>query len=574
MAFNWKPNPYFTTNAYVSPAGNDSNDGTAQKPFRSLQKCKDSGKLNVQIGTGIYREDVTGVTGFYFGDGMVTIDRTFASSMFATSLFLYKIKIINNSLGGYLSLFYSTNKGADIDGRLGYAANTFFSLCINCGTESNKLSPGRADTGYAKNYTYKNCYIEFKGLSDTMAKGMWNSIFDNCNIYIATVFNFAACFDFNLFNNCQFKFGNDSTYKTQAQLEVTYGLYGIEAVRAYYNAKFATTQVFQNSKVADPLFNNSNVDDYTLKPLSPARHAAYDGTFIGAFDVAFPIKPYANDLSYPDGFYNASKGANILASGTKLSLARNADGSSVGGGQITTKPQDLVSTYELRNILASQQIADRNREWIDTNADIDMTAPIYPGTAITVGEYYVVEGGSAIYNSITYPTRFKFFAVAGQTVFTSADGGYLYQIKETPNRPTCELRFKQIISGTVINAGTNLTVNSWYRVVNNPVTWNGLSIPVGDSFQALAGLLSFTGGGCIEIFNDGDTWYEFEIGEKPMCKRVGNINTGAIDTGTDGKPLTNGHKEFYTTANQARASQIIQARYIQYRLTFQNKMLK
>ncbi len=575
MAFNWKPNPYFATTAYVSVAGSDLNDGSAQKPYRSLQKCKDSGKTLIQISSGGFRENVTSLVASYFGDGRVIIDRTFATGTFGNGISLYNIKLINNSLGGFLNLFYSINKGSDIDGRLGYANNTFYNVLVNCGTESNKLSQGQpSGTGYAKNYTYKNCFIQFLGVADNLTKGMFNSVFDSCYIYIATVFSFASCYDFNLFNTCQYKFGNDSVYKTQAQIEATYGLLGIEAVRAYYNAKFATSQVFLNSKVADPLFNNPNIDDYTLKPLSPARHMAYDGSFIGAYDVAFSVKPYANDLSYPDGFYNASKGANILASASKLSLARNADGNSIGGGQITTKPQDFIAVYELRTVLANQQIADRNRECIDTNADIDMSAAINAGTAITVGESYVVEGGSVVYNGITYATRTKFIAVTGQTAFTSADGGYLYLIKETPNRSTCEMRFKQTIAGTVINPGTNLIANSWYKVVNNSVTWNGLTIPIGDSFQALAGLLSFTGGGCIEIFNDADLWYEVEIGDKPMCKKVGNVISGAIDIGTDGKPLTNGHKEFYTASNIARTSQIIQTRYIQYRVTFQNKMLK
>jgi hypothetical protein len=380
--------------------------------------------------------------------------------------------------------------------------------------------------------------------------------------------------DYNLYYNCKFRFGSDTTYLTQTQLETTYApATGIDAVKAYYNAKFGTSQVFLNSRVDDPLFSNPATDDYTLQPLSPARHMSYNGLFVGAFDVAHTIKPYSDDLAHPDGFYNASKTANILASNTKLALSRNPDGSSVGGGQIITKPQDLSAVYELRTILASQQIADRNREWIDTNADIDMSAPINPGTALTVGESYVVEGGSVLYNSITYATRTKFIAVTGQTAFTSSDGGFLYLIKETPNRSTCEMRVKQTLSGVTVTPGNNLIENAWYKAVG-AVTWNSKVIPDGDSFQAVAGALTFTGGNCVEMFTAAETWYEFEIGEKPTCKRVGNVAAGAIDVGTDTKSLTNGHKEFYTAGNIARASQIIQARYIQYRLTFQNKMLK
>ena len=104
----------------------------------------------------------------------------------------------------------------------------------------------------------------------------------------------------------------DTAFKTQAELEATYSATGIEAVREYHKAKFGTNDVFNYSKVADPLFNNPDYDDYTLQPLSPARHMSYDGTFIGAKDIAFPTFAYTDDLGHPNAFYNASKNANTL----------------------------------------------------------------------------------------------------------------------------------------------------------------------------------------------------------------------------------------------------------------------
>lgn len=570
--FNWKPNPYFTTTTYVSVAGNDLNDGTAQRPFRSLQKCKDAGKTAIQLGTGVYRENIQGL-GSIFCEPNVMMDYFNLSLGLGSNI--YNLKVINITNYTYCTTNFCFIKGIKFDSRIGYASGSTYNVFKNSGTVTAPLTTGQNIITVVYNSSFDNCYVFFNAFFTTIGSGMIKCIFKDSLISISAILPEPLCSDFNLFYNCQFKFGADPTYKTQAQLEVTYApSVGIDAVKAYYNAKFGSVNIFNYSKVADPLFNNANLDDYTLQPMSPARHMAYDGSFIGAKDVAFPIYPYANDLSHPNGFYNASKGANLIVNDNKISLARNSDGSSVGGGMITSKPQDLISVYELRTTLPSQQIADRNREWIDTNADIDMSAPIAAGTAITVGESYVVEGGSVTYNSITYATRSKLIVVTGFTAFTTADGGYLLLIKETPNRSTCEMRFKQTITGTVINPSTNLTLNSWYKAVTSVVTWNGLSIPVGDSFQAIAGQLAFTGGGCVELMNDADLWYEIEMGDKPMCKKVGNVITGAIDIGTDGKPLTCGHKEFYTTANIARASQMIQARYIQYQLTFQNKMLK
>ena len=51
------------------------------------------------------------------------------------------------------------------------------------------------------------------------------------------------------------------------------------------------------------------------------------------------------------------------------------------------------------------------------------------------------------------------------------------------------------------------------------------------------------------------------------CMRVGNLITGAIDVGTDGKPLTSAHPEFYITANASRAKFLITARWVILRLS-------
>ena len=52
------------------------------------------------------------------------------------------------------------------------------------------------------------------------------------------------------------------------------------------------------------------------------------------------------------------------------------------------------------------------------------------------------------------------------------------------------------------------------------------------------------------------------------------LSKRTIDTGTDGKPLTNGHKEYYNATNKPRAEFSIFARYIQKQWILNSKMLK
>ena len=181
-----------------------------------------------------------------------------------------------------------------------------------------------------------------------------------------------------------------------------------------------------------------------------------------------------------------------------------------------------------------------------------------------------------VYNGVTYSNRSRITAVDSVQSFTTTEGAVLYAINEYPNRYTNLIRHKQTIVGTQIAAGTNvLTADSWYRVYSNSITWDGKTVPVGDSFQAVAGKLSFSGSGvCVEEFSAADVWSEVIIDAPIKCRRVGNVSTGAIDVGTDGKPLTNGHKEYYNATNKVRAEFSILARYVQKHWVLNAKMLK
>lgn len=50
------------------------------------------------------------------------------------------------------------------------------------------------------------------------------------------------------------------------------------------------------------------------------------------------------------------------------------------------------------------------------------------------------------------------------------------------------------------------------------------------------------------------------------CLRVGNLSTGAIDVGSDGRPLTNAHPEYYNATNQARPKFFVRANWVMLRI--------
>lgn len=581
--YNWLPNPYFTTNRYKAPTGSDTTgDGTANKPYRTIQKCIDSGGTNIQCAPEIIREQWTVAPRIYFEPGCIYDNFSIATSN-GTSL-KYGVKIINAKLttpdyAEWSNVFFKGRVLQSIAATVGNKKE--LSVIVNPGTKTTSTvsSYVGANTGSFIRSTIINQVVNLgTNLSAiNYPDGMNRCIFSNCDIVCSMNFtDVSDGYDFNLFHNCRYKFGTDTVFLTQVQIETTYGVTGIDAVKDYYLAKFGTNNVFNYSKVADPLFNNPDYDDYTLQPLSPARHMSYDGTFIGAKDIAFPTFAYADDLGHPNAFYNASKNANTLVANNSITLVRNPDGSAVGNGEITEKPKDLGKIYELKTNQSSYIFADRNREMLDANADIDLSAPISAGTPLVSGTVYINEGGSVIYNAITYPNRSRITAVDSVQSFTTVEGAVLYAVLEYPNRYTNYIRYKQVIPGTQIAAGTDvLTAGCWYRVYNDLITWDNKNIPVGDSFQAVAGKLSFTGAGVVvEEFSEADVYSEVIIDAPIKCRRVGNVSTGAIDTGTDGKPLTNGHKEYYNATNKPRSEFSIFARYIQKQWILNTKMLK
>ena len=93
--YNWTANPYFTTNRYKAPTGSDTTgDGTANKPYRTIQKCIDSGGVNIQCAPEVIREQWTGSPYIFFERGCI-IDQFGGGEVRGT---IYGVKSINTRI--------------------------------------------------------------------------------------------------------------------------------------------------------------------------------------------------------------------------------------------------------------------------------------------------------------------------------------------------------------------------------------------------------------------------------------------------------------------------------------------
>ena len=285
--FNWTNNPYFTTNRYKSPHGSDvTGDGTANKPYRTIQKCIDSGGLSIQCAPEVIREIFTGGPTLYLEPGCI-VD-TFVNDNYAVSTRGGKIvggkfnpPVLRDAM--FMGNLSGNHAQATANSRFNFVFKGYSITSYYFGNNGGNIYKGTI-IKHRVNFPINN--------TGTLVypMGINRCIFVDCLIF--ALFPFAAAdpnsHDFNLFWNCSFSFGTDAlanglgTYYSLSQLESIYGMTGIDAVRAYYNARFGSNNVFNYSRIANPLFNNPDCDDYTLQANSPARHMAYDGTYIGA----------------------------------------------------------------------------------------------------------------------------------------------------------------------------------------------------------------------------------------------------------------------------------------------------
>lgn len=318
-----------------------------------------------------------------------------------------------------------------------------------------------------------------------------------------------------------------------------------------YNSYVGVSQSFSGCTIANPVFNNIDIKDYSLSLSSPARNMSYFGTYIGAYSItkALAVKATASLSAFDN-----SSAINLTIADNSLTLI---DVDSVAS--IVTKPIDNTAGRELQRLLTFGINADRNGEYVDSTVDLANTT-ISAGTNLATSTPYLVEVGTITYDGNVYNAGQRFTSKSSSPgTFTTATGGVLREILEAPARENVEARFSDGALTTVDNTAT-LEELAWYFVEGNAATYNGNSYAVGTFIKVLTGITSFTGTGLLrKVFSDADAYFYFEINQKPTSNNVGNSRTGAIVRG-------NGDKDFDRTAANVFP---ISKKFIQLRYTIQ-----
>ncbi|WP_320053987.1 hypothetical protein [uncultured Acetobacteroides sp.] len=302
-----------------------------------------------------------------------------------------------------------------------------------------------------------------------------------------------------------------------------------------------------NCKITDNrIFNKPDGDtdgynfDYSLiygdKDNYPACYMD-SGKHIGPFPPAMKIAFKATaDLTSSPFEIEVKPTDKVVIIGERLGLA-----SDFAGCVLLSKPMPVPMGTNFNNINLSL-IPDTEKNGVlitpfDDSIDFSEGAKITPtvsGVPLLAGVSYFVKAGSAY---VTYAGN----TYQGGSVITAVD--------------STTLCYK--------SAGDTATLHPIYR----PTIWNGVKMKIAESRDCPADFMTndvaYPWIDCKSNHSSGANTDD-AIGMR--CLRVGNLITGALDVGTDGKPLTSAHPEFYSAANSSRAKFLIAARWVILRL--------
>ncbi|GGH03766.1 hypothetical protein [Mucilaginibacter phyllosphaerae] len=434
---------------YVALYGNDdTGNGSRQKPFRTIVYANRivSGSNIIIVGGGVYRESglVLGNSIKLVGDGDVTFDVSFTGSTIlgSTRNWVYNISF--------------TGSGSSRIGNNGDTAATFtdcnFNGCAPVQTDGGDTVAGQnlincilsnffgeltiANNKLCKSCTFYKCgNLTIKNTAETSPPTSYNNIFSHCNISTnsATINT-----QYALFFKCNFKFPALGTgggvYPT---VPIGYNNYAtIELLQAAFTSAYpSAVNPFSKCVIADPVFNNSAIGDFTLNFSSPAKNLSYFGTYLGARSIAYGLKIRALEAN---GDFDFSTAVNCTIADDSITLTNpNID------AVIETKVIENTLGRELKSIPNICFNADRNGQYIDSIADLSATT-ILAGDILTIPATYLVEYGGVNYNSAIYTAGQRFTTVTGQNIFTTTTGGVLREILEAPQRHTVEMRLSDV----------------------------------------------------------------------------------------------------------------------------------
>lgn len=522
--------------SYVALFGNDSTgNGSRQYPYRTITKAAAVASSNgfIVVASGVYREVVTIALipqCNLIGDGDVIIDISYIQYLTANSGSgnggYYNVRIKGNGINSYIqnnSNSINAQKYTDVffDG-VGVATQNNSSSCsyLNCVFSNFSGSICFADNashniGNVKGCTFVNCNnIQLCAAYTTLD----SNVFYYCNISATN--NTTLLVQYTLFFNCNFKLNGILTGGVLYPLTPTgYTNYTtISALQAAFFALYSTAS-FTNCTIADPLFNNSTIGDYSLSFASPAKNLSYFGTYVGAKSIAYPVKASAIESS---GAFDFSTNVNLTIANDSITLVNNTI-----NAEIKTKLIINANGRQIQKFPLYGFNADRNGQYVDSIAELN-TVYKNPGDTLTTPTPYLVEGFAIIYNGNVYQIGDRLTTVSGITTFTSGGAGTLREILEAPERHTIMARFSD--GGAPVSAGDALISGYWYYVISGSVTYDSVAYTAGQGFKAVD-TNAFAGSGTVQIALSTESFQHYEPGIQPTSNNTGDTRTGSIIRG-------------------------------------------
>lgn len=523
---------------YVALFGNDTTgNGSRQYPYRTISKAitTTGASTTYVIGSGVYREAAT--LGSYnaisiIGDGDVIIDISYIGRLLTQNIEFgyYNLQILGNGASTLTS-----NPASNISSIGGKVVDCTFTGSFFCTTSNaiysncivNQFS-GQVDlaNNFSTNGQFRNCTfyqcnnIRLNGNQTITPLQITDAcIFHTCNICSATT-NFASV-QYSLIYNCNIKLtqGVDSGGTLYPSTPSGYTYYNsIVTLKSAYFTAYSLT-AFTGCTIADPLFNNLSIGDFSVSFSSPAKNLSFSGTYAGAKSIAYPIKAAATEAV---GSFDFSTNINLNVANDSITLI-----DPMQNAEIKTKMIINAAGRQIQKLPIYGFNADRNGQYIDSIPDLDTTVK-NAGDTLTVPASYLVETGAITYNGALYQPGDRLTTVAGQAAFTSAVGGVLREILEAPERHTIMARFSD--GGANVSAGDALVAGYWYYVVSGSITYDSVVYNAGTGFKAVD-TNAFSGSGTVIIALSTEAFQHYEPGIQPTSNNTGDTRTGSIIRG-------------------------------------------
>ena len=536
--------------------------GTKEFPFQTLNKAfvyAYANSKNYIIARGYFSENIPiGYAKYLYSDqfgdfifdgqNIYTITPSaYASPQIATQQ-KNGIIVLNSYAGSFTSMNYYS---------------IFLNSCYNSLSGSRCIFKG---ISYQYNNTYGygsltsgngsyNAFIDYFNAVRSTTNSSSKNIYDNCKIFVDKSSANVATFDTCLFrSNCTFwkrnaantadeRIDNDTMNAAQKYAAFMDWLNNGTLASGYYKFGFTNCQFTDNRIFNCPDGDRSGTNfDFSLiygtKENQPACYMD-GGKHIGPFPPAIKIE-FKNTADLTSSMYEVEikPTDNLNNVNGSISLGANFTGAT-----IYSKPMLIPSgtSFNGFNLSLFPDMANSGLFVTGQTDSIDTS----DGNKLTV-----TAGGIALSANVVYLVK--------------ADAGTSVTYNGTANTDKMTLQ----ATDNVLLASKNGTGLAYLYAINHPSIWQNIQFKICESATVPSD------------FKTNDTaypWLDAEVFSKPTdvrgtsetglrCLRVGNVNSGAIDLGTDGKALTSAHPEYYNATNQARIKYYVRANYVMLRI--------